>query len=31
MTTGSTLKKAGKELLKLKPATITAVVACRVI
>jgi ComF family protein len=31
MTTGSTLKEAGKELLRLKPATITAVVACRVI
>lgn len=31
MTTGSTLKAAARELLKLKPASITAVVACRVI
>jgi competence protein ComFC len=31
MTTGSTLKEAGKVLLKLKPRSITAVVACRVI
>jgi ComF family protein len=30
-TTGATLKTAAKELLKLKPASITAVVACRVI
>jgi len=31
MTTGSTLKEAGKALLKLKPSSITAVVACRVV
>jgi len=31
MTTGSTLKEAGKTLLKLKPRSITAVVACRVL
>lgn len=31
MTTGSTLKAAARELLKLKPASITAVVACRVV
>lgn len=31
MTTGATLKSATKELIKLKPASITAVVACRVV
>jgi ComF family protein len=31
MTTGATLKAAARELLKVKPASITAVVACRVI
>jgi len=31
MTTGSTLRVAAKELFKLKPASISAVVACRVI
>jgi ComF family protein len=30
MTTGSTLKEAGKQLLHLKPASITAAVACRI-
>jgi ComF family protein len=31
MTTGSTLKNAARQLLKLKPASLTAVVACRVV
>ena len=31
MTTGSTLKEAGKALLTLKPGSITAIVACRVL
>ena len=31
MTTGATLQAAAKELFKLKPASITAVVVCRVI
>ena len=31
MTTGSTLQAAARELVKLKPASITAVVACRVV
>jgi len=31
MTTGATLRAAAKEVMKLKPASVTAVVACRVV